>query len=452
MKLIVISLFVVLQTTVFAQEYYPVGTMWEETVCSAHKDIYNPATDDYNYAKMRSIVTGDSVLNGRTYKVVRMLFVEGGMYCAEGRSPQYLIREQNDSVFSWDSYHGKDMLICTFDWAAGGTYYYSQGWNAGVTRTIGEIKQEKLLDGQLYDYLEFGNELYGNRLGKVYRTIGKLGYGLLETPFISLNAFYPVLTHFERNGQVVYHRDIEAPASFRENRSLFPTGTEWREASYTPGSPVRYDDYAIGEETIVGQKTYRRVLKNGADSGLLVREEGCSVWLLCSEYPEEIKLYDFDWLSFGQPSMEYLLERSCGKELEIDRGINLDDISLWYSSYRNQQATLRGRTIVHDVGCVSGSRRNACIMGYKEPESVETDTTKNMVVWFRRKVPGGTYGYDANVPSDWTVGMSHPDYSTAHTTQGLYDLQGRRVPSLTSSHSPLKKGIYIENGRKRVVR
>ena len=35
---------------------------------------------------------------------------------------------------------------------------------------------------------------------------------------------------------------------------------------------------------------------------------------------------------------------------------------------------------------------------------------------------------------------------------GIYDLQGRRVPSLTSSHSSLKKGIYIENGRKRVVR
>jgi len=34
----------------------------------------------------------------------------------------------------------------------------------------------------------------------------------------------------------------------------------------------------------------------------------------------------------------------------------------------------------------------------------------------------------------------------------VYDLQGRRVPSLTPSHSPLKKGIYIENGRKRVVR
>ena len=441
-KLVVISLLVFLQTAVFAQEYYPVGTMWEEMVCVGSHD--NPITDEHEYAKIRSLVTGDSVVNGKTYKVVKVLFVEGGMNNMELRSAQYLIREHNDSVYRWDGYYHRETLECTFGWNPDGKFYYAGTWNESP---VGMIVKEKLHDGQYYDCMV---DPAGWR-PKVIKTIGSLWYGLLDCQDFSNNRGFIRLTHFERNGQVIYHCDVEAPASFRENRCLFPTGTEWREASYTPGSPVRYDDYAIGDETVVGQKTYRRVMKNGEDSGQLLREEGSCVWLLCDEYPEEIKLYDFDWLSFEQPTMEYLRESNDGQELSTDV-IEINDTRLEYLAVTiNQYAFSHGRKIVYGVGCVSGSRRNASILGYKEPETVEAGTTKNMVVWFRRSGQGGTYGYDAYVPNDWTAGISSPASSPASSSQEIYDLQGRRVSPLTSRLSPLKKGIYIENGRKRVV-
>jgi hypothetical protein len=435
-KLLVISLFVILQTEVFAQKYYPVGTMWEEMVCVGEKE--DPRTSEHEYARIRSVVTGDSVVNGTKYKLVRTLFVEGGLNLMELRTPLYLIREHGDSVFRWDGYNGVDRLVCTFDWTPGGKFYYAGTWGESA---IGEIKQEELLDGHLYDYVTGGYP-------KVIRTIGSLWYGLLDCQDFSNGRGFLRLTHFERHGKVIYHRDVEAPASFREDRSLFPTGTEWREASCTPGSPVRYDDYAIGEETVVGQKTYRRVLKNGGDSGLLIREEGCCVWLLCDEYPVDIKLYDFDWLSSDRPVMEHLRTGAGGVELAAE-GIAPADTYLQYTTQLNQYAFSHGRKIVYGVGCVSGSTRDACILGYKE--SAEPGTTKIMVVWFRRKTPSGAYGYDSSIPGDWLTGITSPTGMTAPTAQRLYDLQGRRVPSLTPSHSPLRKGIYIENGRKRVV-
>ena len=62
--------------------------------------------------------------------------------------------------------------------------------------------------------------------------------------------------------------------------------------------------------------------------------------------------------------------------------------------------------------------------------------------------------YDIN----WMAAPTEPssiDDTNNHDTpfykHCLYDLQGRRVSPLTSRLSPLKKGIYIENGRKRVV-
>ena len=404
-------------------------------MCIGNKN--HPTTSEDEYAKMRSLVTGDTVVNGRTYNVVKVLFVEGGMRSTELRSAKYLIRVYNDSVYRWDGYRGRDMLECTFDWSPGGKLYYEGTWGES---TIGEIKQEEMLDGQFYDYVE--------DYTKVIRTIGSLWYGLLDCQDFCLHRGFIRLTHFERNGQVIYHHDVEAPPSFRENRNLFPTGTKWREASYTPGSQVRYDDYAIGEETVVGQNTYRRVMKNGEDSGLLIREEGSKVWLLCDEYPEEIKLYDFDWLTFEQPTMEHLRESGNGLELVTDTGIDLDDVSLWYGPGRYQTATFLGRKIYHDVGCVSGAGRNACLLGYKEVETDGSEMTKSIVVHFKRMSEGPmrmAYEYNASIPGEWLTGITSPTDAAAPTPQGLHDLQGRRV---TVSPRP---GIYIENGRKRVV-
>ena len=62
-------------------------------------------------------------------------------------------------------------------------------------------------------------------------------------------------------------------------------------------------------------------------------------------------------------------------------------------------------------------------------------------VYFCKRKPRLTIGDISSITS----------VTTPVTKSEYVDLQGRRVSPLTSDLSPLKKGIYIENGRKRVV-
>ena len=93
-------------------------------------------------------------------------------------------------------------------------------------------------------------------------------------------------------------------------------------------------------------------------------------------------------------------------------------------------------------------------------------TTENAKKWLKRRADGifnrltvydvdddttvedDTFGYqgDADGIENITSG------SSTRGNGGIYDLQGRRVGTLSSSDAPLPKGIYIINGKKVVVR
>ena len=89
----------------------------------------------------------------------------------------------------------------------------------------------------------------------------------------------------------------------------FPTGMTWEEIVVNPNMEQEYSNahiYEISTDTIIGDVTYKKVLKDNVFSGLCVRESGDKVWLLTKDYPTEILLYNFDWDSNQEVVTEYL--------------------------------------------------------------------------------------------------------------------------------------------------
>ena len=91
--------------------------------------------------------------------------------------------------------------------------------------------------------------------------------------------------------------------------------------------------------------------------------------------------------------------------------------------------------------------RNSSLLGYTVDEMILPDMDYWKVFWLKKN---GTIVY--HDPAYDVLGITKQQTGLQQPASTVYDLQGRRVPSLTPSHSPLKNGIYIENGRKRVVR
>ena len=192
----------------------------------------------------------------------------------------------------------------------------------------------------------------------------------------------------------------------------FPTGMTWEEIVVNPNMEQEDDNaciYEIGTDTIIGNVTYKKVLKDNVFSGLCVRESGDKVWLLTKEYPTEILLYNFDWDSNQEVVTEYLK----GQEVIGFPGQNEEAYEVRQETtpvgdcqtviidgkiYQYYMKRLSG-TIIRGIGKVAELNRYPCLLSYREPAVILPGLDYHKVHWIKRN---GVEIFRSESAKEWT--------------------------------------------------
>ena len=164
----------------------------------------------------------------------------------------------------------------------------------------------------------------------------------------------------------------------------FPTGMTWEEIVVNPNMEQEYSNahiYEISTDTIIGNVTYKKVLKDNVFSGLCVRESGDKVWLLTKDYPTEILLYNFDWDNNQEVVTEYL------KGQEVIGFIGQNEVAYEVRQETTpigncQTVIIDGKTyqyykkfsgtIIRGIGKVAELNRYPCLLSYREPAVISS--------------------------------------------------------------------------------
>ena len=245
---------------------------------------------------------------------------------------------------------------------------------------------------------------------------------------------------------------LQFPVFCHAQEEVFPTGTVWKEVKvdegmvvfmHTPPDTTYARTYEIGVDTVIGDNTYKRVMMDGVFTGNCIREKDNCVWMISELYPNEFKLYDFNWGGVESVNVQYL--RATGRQVLApvlkEEKLLLEGIETFtVSEGSTQKLHLSDRTILRGIGSVSDLNRNSCLLGYLLPQEILPAIIYTEVLWLRRN---GQLVYDnRSIASAMEVVK---ESSTGRPSISVYNLHGHRV---TGSPRP---GIYIENGRKRVV-
>ena len=251
---------------------------------------------------------------------------------------------------------------------------------------------------------------------------------------------------------------LALPFCCNAQEEMFPTGMTWEEI-YVEDDVIRdgkivtdtlgFRKYEICGDTIIGQKTYKKVMCDGKSYGACIREADNCVWMKADIYPEEFKLYDFNWDGKENITVQLLRWNDFYRT-----GVSLIEGIMWLNMGRGTLTTDEGvkeclrqcAVIVRGLGNVEDMDRNSSLLGYTIPETIMPDLVYWKVFWIRKN---GVIVYHDSAYN--VAGITTQQTKQQQPASTAYDLQGRRVSPHTSSLSPLKKGIYIENGRKRVV-
>ena len=241
----------------------------------------------------------------------------------------------------------------------------------------------------------------------------------------------------------------------------FPTGMTWEEIVVNPYMELKDNNaciYEIGTDTIIGDVTYRKVLRNNVFSGLCVRESGDKVWLLAKEYPTEILLYNFDWDSNQEIVTEYLkgqphMVQDEEKYEVLQETIPVGDsqkVEIEGKTYQYIMKRLSG-TLIRGIGKVAELNRYPCLLSYREPNQIPPGLDYHKVHWIKRN---GVEIFRSESAIEWTEEVPNGaeqttirSIITATTKESseIYDLQGRRL-------SAPANGVYIQNGKKKLVK
>ena len=192
----------------------------------------------------------------------------------------------------------------------------------------------------------------------------------------------------------------------------FPTGMTWEEIVVDPfmeQENVNACIYEIGTDTIIGDITYKKVLKDNVFSGLCVRESGDKVWLLAKEYPTEILLYNFDWDSNQEIVTEYLKGKPHMVQDEEDYEVRQETIPVGDSqtveiegrTYQYIMQNLSG-TIIRGIGKVAELNRYPCLLSYREPAEIPPGLDYHKVHWIKRN---GVEIFRSESAKEWTAGI-----------------------------------------------
>ena len=242
----------------------------------------------------------------------------------------------------------------------------------------------------------------------------------------------------------------------------FPTGMTWEEMSVEPPTVGKYPDdenagiygtniYEIGADTLVGDVVYKKVLRDHVFCGLCVRESGDKVWLLTNDYPTEILLYNFDWDNNQEITTEYLKRKD-------NRDVDEYEVRQETFSVSDcQTVVINGNTyqyfrdifissLIRGIGKVAELNRFPGLLSYREPHMIIPGLIYQKVLWIKRN---GVEIFRSEDPMEWTeedpagISITKSDKLSNST---IFDLQGRRLTGKPA------KGVYIEDGKKRVVK
>ncbi len=194
----------------------------------------------------------------------------------------------------------------------------------------------------------------------------------------------------------------------------FPTGMTWEEIVVNPNMEQEYSNahiYEISTDTIIGDVTYKKVLKDNVFSGLCVRESGDKVWLLTKDYPTEILLYNFDWDSNQEVVTEYLK----GHEVIGFIGQNMEAYEVHQETTPVgdcQTVVIDGKTyqyykrfsgtIIRGIGKVAELNRYPCLLSYREPAVILPGMDYFKVRWIKRN---GVEIFRSESAKEWTAGI-----------------------------------------------
>ena len=198
-----------------------------------------------------------------------------------------------------------------------------------------------------------------------------------------------------------------------ETPKYFPTGMTWEEIVVDPNMEQEYYNphiYEISTDTIIGNVTYKKVLKDNVFSGLCVRESGDKVWLLTKDYPTEILLYNFDWDSNQEIVTEYLK----GQEVIGFIGQNMEAYEVRQETTPvgdSQTVVIDGKTYqyyrdsfirsqIRGIGKVAELNRYPCLLSYREPAVILPGLNYHKVHWIKRN---GVEIFRSESAKEWTV-------------------------------------------------
>lgn len=189
-------------------------------------------------------------------------------------------------------------------------------------------------------------------------------------------------------------------------QGYFPTGMKWEEVNVDPSMELEYENahiYEIGADTLIGNVTYKKVLKDNVFSGICIRESGDKVWLLTKEYPTEFLLYDFDWDSNKEVETEYLKSLNMeGNDYALRKEtIPMDkcqDVTINGKTYQYYRDSFI-RSQIRGIGKVAELNRYPCLLGYKENAVISPGLVYFKVHWIQRN---GEEIFRSDDAKEWT--------------------------------------------------
>ena len=193
--------------------------------------------------------------------------------------------------------------------------------------------------------------------------------------------------------------------SYCQNESnYFPTGMKWQEATVELYPPVvnieNSHTYEIGADIVINNVTYKEIKVDGVPASLWMREENNKVWLLSDKYPQEFKIYDFNWESEADPLYtEYLQENENGIELKkMELPVTYKTICRDGQNYQFHQEG--DGIVIRNIGRVHELNRNSCLLGYELPEEILPGLNYWKVLWIEKE---GVVTFKSDSPMEWST-------------------------------------------------
>ncbi|MBR4238207.1 MAG: hypothetical protein IKQ03_02125 [Prevotella sp.] len=234
-----------------------------------------------------------------------------------------------------------------------------------------------------------------------------------------------------------------------ETPCLFENGKTWV-CAVVYRDVVEYDTYKIDGDTVIDETTYYKLYRN--DTFLeAVREEGKRC-----EVENGLLLYDFN-LHKGETTMVFSPIPWIIYDVKV---VEEDSIVLYGNRYRYMKMLMEER---HDLGAKPFNLRNQSVTN-NTTDTVEEywiegigslsglvypirDKQRDSKGWLERCYIGQRVLFDRN---EWTSKI--PSVKKREATTYTYDLQGRKLSNSKWSNGQIRKGIYVKDGRKFVVK